>query len=241
MEQFGAILLVILVAAIVVAAIRWSMEQARKRREALASLAAGLGLAFDPDTDRSVGDRLAQFDFFTRGHSRRAFNTLSGSIDIDGRPYPCLAGDFEYKITRSNGKTTTTSTYRFSYLVLGMPLPGVPDLVIRREGLLDKIAGAIGFDDIDFESEAFSRAFHVKSGDKRFAYGVVHPKMMEFLMAGSDSAVHIRSGAACFSDGSRRWEPEGFRERFGWARRFFELWPRHVWDDIAARNAGVSA
>src|SRR5205085_4299284 len=102
-------------------------------------------------------------------------NTLRGPLDASGRAFGALAGDYSYKITRSNGKTTSTSTYRFSYLIVKVPFPDTPGLLIRPETLMDKVAGALGFDDIDFESEEFSRRFLVKSPDKKFAYDVVSP------------------------------------------------------------------
>ena len=49
--------------------------------------------------------------------------------------------------------------------------------------MLDKITEFAGFNDIDFESAEFSRKFYVKSPDKRWAYDVIHPRMMEFLLA----------------------------------------------------------
>ena len=73
-------------------------------------------------------------------------------MTIDERNYPAKMGDFVYKITTSTGKSTQTRTYRFSYLILHLPFGNVPDLLIRREGMFDKLAGAFGFDDIDFES-----------------------------------------------------------------------------------------
>ena len=110
-------------------------------------------------------------------------------------------GDFTYKVTTSSGKSTTTTTYRFSYLILHMPWSGVPDLLIRREGMFDKIAGVLGFDDIDFESAQFSRRFHVSSTDKRFAYDVIDPRMMEFLLKGDPPTVDIENTRCCISDG----------------------------------------
>ena len=61
--------------------------------------------------------------------------------------------------------------------------------VLLREGvgkiktLLDKVSEFVGFDDIDFESAEFSRKFYVKSHDKRWAYDIIHPLMMEYLLA----------------------------------------------------------
>jgi hypothetical protein len=37
----------------------------------------------------------------------------------------------------------------------------------------------------------------------------------------------------CVTDGSRLWEPEDFRARLDFVRRFCELWPRHLLVDLA--------
>ncbi len=222
------ILVLVVFALLAIGAAVWHVRQERKRRDELAALAASLGWAFDPARDRSHDDTYSQFEVFRRGHSREAYNTMSGSVEIDGRAFPARAGDFLYKVTRSNGKTTTTTTYRFSYLILHPPFPRVPDLLIRREGLLDKLAGALGFDDIDFESAEFSRRFHVKSRDKRFAYDVCHPRMMEFLLASNPPCVDLERGAVCVTDGARRWDSPEFLARLDWIRAFFDLWPDHL-------------
>lgn len=204
----------------------WLAE--KKRREAMAGLAARLGWRFDPTRDRSHDDQYAHFELFRRGHSRAALNTLAGELELGGRTWPAKMGDFTYKVTRHTGKSTQTVTYRFSYLILHLPFARVPDLLIRREGLFDKLAGAIGFADIDFESAEFSRRFYVKSPDKRFAYDVIHARMMEFLLAGDSAAIDIEQGRCCVSDGQKRWEPQQFEDTLRWIRQFFELWPQHV-------------
>lgn len=222
---FIPLLIVFAVAAIAMGV--YAMAQERKRREALAALASSLGLTFDPGGDHSHDNRYP-FSCFTRGHSRKAYNTLEGRLTLAGRSFPCRCGDYLYKITSSNGKSTSTRTYRFSYLLLGVPFRGVKNLSIRSETWFDKVKGALGFDDIDFESEEFSRKFHVQSSDRRFAYAVVHPRMMEFLLAHPGPPLEITGGIACLTNGSTRWSPEQFKGTLGWAAGFFEQWPAHV-------------
>ena len=213
--------------ALLAGAAYWAWLAEKKRQEALAALASELGLRFDPGLDRGHDDRYAQFEIFRRGHSRAARNTLHGSIDLFGRACPIVAGDFRYKVASQSGKSTTTTTYRFSYLIAHPPWR-TPPLLIRPEGIFDKIKGAFGFDDIDFESAEFSRRFYVKSTDKRFAYDVLHPRMMEFLLAERPPMLDIEDGAVCLSDGGSRWEPQRFRDEIAFLRRFCELWPRHL-------------
>ena len=228
MNGVGPILLFIVIAAIIALAAYYSYQQARKRREELAALANELSWSFDPSKDSSHEHEFTQFEIFRRGHSRAAFNTLTGSLAIDNRQYPAKMGDYTYKITSSNGKTTTTRTYNFSYLIVQLPFGRVPDLLIRREGFLDRIAGVFGFDDIDFESAEFSKKFCVKSSDKKFAYDVIHPRMMEFLLGNFPTAIDIEQGQCCLSDGSSRWEPQEFKMIMNWIDRFFDQWPDHV-------------
>jgi hypothetical protein len=227
MDCWQFILIPVVLAVIAVAAY-FAWQAQKKRREALAAVAARLGWRFDSRRDRDHDDEYAHFEIYRRGHSRAAYNTLTGEVEIGGRRCPAKMGDFMYKITTSTGKSTHTKTYRFSYLILHLAYVGIPDLLIRREGVLDKIAGAFGFDDIDFESAEFSRRFCVKSPDKRFAYDVIHPRMMEFLLAGNPGAIDIEYGRCCLSDGRRRWEPQQFEANLAWLRQFFDHWPQHV-------------
>lgn len=78
-------------------------------------------------------------------------------------------------------------------------------------------------DDIDFESAEFSARFHVSSDDRKWAYDVIHARMMEFMLtAPSGSALEMGSHEiAVFKRGQARpadYEAaigliEGFRER----------------------------
>jgi hypothetical protein len=216
----------------VFAYISWKAEQAR--RAELSALADRLGFQFHPDADGDLDDEYAQFEIFRRGHSRAALDTLVGTLEVDGHPCAARCGDFRYRVTHSTGKSTTTTTYRFSYLMVKVPWRHTPPLLVRPEGIFDKLAGAFGFDDIDFESAEFSRRFYVKSSDKKFAYDVIHPRMMEFLLAQQPPMLDLEGGAICCSDGQGRWEPAAYEARIAFVRQFFGLWPRHLLQDLEA-------
>jgi hypothetical protein len=216
--------LLIPVVVVLFAAIAYFAWLAQKaRREALAALAAERGWRFDPAKDYDHDDEYAHFEVFRKGSSRAAYNTLYGSVEIDGRPYRVKMGDFRYTI--QHGKSSLT--HHRSYLIMHMPF-ATPNLLIRGEGLFDKLRGALGFDDIDFESEAFSRRFYVMSSDKKFAYDVVHPRMMEWLMAKKVPLIDIERGRCCLVSDRGKWEPDEFSR---WLRRvdeFFQLWPDYL-------------
>ena len=219
------VILVILGAAAVVFFIYMSHLAAKRRREELHDLARELDLSFDPSRDRDHDSEYREFGIFRRGRKRAAFNTLTGRIEFGKRDCWIKMGDFRYTI--QHGKSSSTHT--FSYLILNLPYQGVPKLVIRREGMFDKIASAVGFDDIDFESAEFSRKFFVTSSDKKFAYDVIHPRTMEFLLTSDGPSLEIANDRCCIHDSVRRkWTVSDFRKRLWWIREFLELWPDYV-------------
>lgn len=234
MNPLFAILIIAGILAVILGAI-YERRRERQRTEQLRTLAADLDFDFDDRKDSSHDELFAQFEVFRRGFGRVAFNTMTGRVAIGPSGFGVRMGDFLYKEQHSNGKSSYTVTYRLSYCILMLPWPGVPGLLIRPERFLDRLTGAIGFDDIDFESAEFSRRFFVKSSDKRFAYDVVTPRMMEFLLERNDLAVDLEGGACLFVDGTRRWSPHEFRMALGRLSRFFELWPEHVVEDLASR------
>ena len=105
-----------------------------ERQADLAALATDRGWIYSSDYDYSHDSRYPDFSVFQQGHSRYAYNTLRGSIDIDGQPWPILLGDYHYKITSRNGKKTTTRTYTLSFGIIELPYAQLPDLTIRAEG-----------------------------------------------------------------------------------------------------------
>ena len=66
----------------------------KERRGALASLARRLGWIFDPTEDPDHDEQYAHFGIFRRGHSRAAYNTLTGKLEILGRSCPANAMSF---------------------------------------------------------------------------------------------------------------------------------------------------
>lgn len=211
----------------------WKAEQ--QRRKELSILAMQLGFSFNPHHDRQHDDEYAHFEIFRKGHSRSAYNTMRGTVEVDGNRYRVKMGDFTYKVTSGSGKSRSTTTYNFSYLILHLSFLDVPSLLIRPEGLFDKLAGAFGFEDIDFESVEFSKRFHVKSSDKRFAYDVITPQMMEFLMMSMPCAVDIEHCRCLLSDGRKRWDPLQFQAMLDWGSLFLDNWPDHVQHELHGR------
>jgi hypothetical protein len=156
-----------------------SWLQQKKRREAWLPFAADLGCAFSPSDIFDIA-RTSPHSLFNQGHSRRAYNVMHG--DYRGRAVRC----FDYRYTIGSGKNS--HTYRLTCVMLAAPIP-FPPLIVRPEGFLDHLGHALGIEDINFESDAFNRAFYVKCQDRRFAYDVIHQGAMEYLL--NHSAVFV--------------------------------------------------
>ena len=72
------ILIIILIAAVFIGGMMYSAYLARKRREAMAALAASLGLSYRSQKDRSLPSRFAFLNKLAQGSNRYAYNVLSG-------------------------------------------------------------------------------------------------------------------------------------------------------------------
>lgn len=223
-NAFCFIIPIFIVGMIVLAVV--SAKHAKARREALAALAAELGVHFDPDSRSNRATAYNAFDLFDRGHGRRLYNTLEGHVDLGGHRLYVRIGDYLYKTTSGSGKNRRTHTHHHSYLLLDLP-QDTPDIQIRPEHFFDRMASAIGFNDLDFESVEFSDAFHVKASDERFAYDLFHPRMMELLLRERPPGLQMRRGLLLLHGGGT-WKVEQFRPHVEFVRQFIEHWPRHL-------------
>ena len=195
----GIILIVSLFLVLVIGGAIYSVIAARKRREELFELASRLGLNFSPGNDYSLAERFGFLDKLAQGSNRYAFNVISGNY----RQQQVLVFDYHYEThsTDSKGRRQTHHHY-FSFFILLLPI-SFPELKISREGFLSKIAQALGYDDIDFESAEFSRAFCVRSKDRKFAYDVCNAQMMEYLLANRDLSLEIEGPALALAFDTR--------------------------------------
>ena len=164
-------------------------EPEEVRRKELAALARKLKLEFNPKNDFKLAERFLFLTWLKRGDVRYAYNVMHGyHLDY-------LVTIFDY--TFSAGKCS----YYWSAFVLEMKT-NFPDTIISHESLESRFAEELGMPHIAFESAEFTRTFLVRSADKKFAFDVCHPRMMEYLLANKDLTVEIRGGyvAVLFED-----------------------------------------
>lgn len=177
----------------------YSAIAARKRREGLAALAQRLSLSFDPGTVPEIADRYGFLKQLAHGSNRYATNVLSGNY----RRNEVQAFDYHYETYSTDSKgNRQTHHHWFSFFILTLPAQ-FPDLTIRRENFLTKVAEVFGYQDIKFESAEFSKTFCVQSPDKKFAYDVCNAQMMEYLLANRDLSIEIENDVIALAFDSR--------------------------------------
>lgn len=194
MEPF----IVVIFVGIAVVGIVVHLILAGRRRDAMRQVAARLGLMFDPGRDKVLPKQYKFLDKLRQGSSRYAFNILSGRY----KNHDIKAFDYHYK----TGSGDSEHHHYISFFMLQLPRAFV-ELKIGPERFFSKVAQALGYDDIDFESHEFSRKFCVRSADKKFAYDVCNAKMIEYLLANEDLTIEIEANIMAMSF-DRRLSPE---------------------------------
>ncbi len=198
-----------------------------KRKKELAVWATNAGLTFSPRSDHTCDDRYPKFGCLHRGHSRSAYNIASGSWN--SRPLEA----FDYRYVTGHGKNR--STHAFSAVILGSGLSLKP-LQIRSENLFDKLTEFFGLDDIDFESAQFSREFHVKSPDKKWAYDVLHQRTLEFLLNNPKFSIEFDSEhVVCWRN--RRFDLQTRESAIGVVEGILDRLPEYL---VRERRKGVT-
>jgi hypothetical protein len=169
------VLIVVGVAVAVAVAVLFYLAE-KKRLEAIVRWAAANGWTYTEEDDRWVDAwRGAPFG---EGHSREAANVMER--EVGGRR--AVVFDYSYKVTTSDGKTTTTTTYEFSIYAQQLPA-ALPDVAIEPEGLWDKAVKLFGAQDVELESMEFNDRYRVKADDPKVAYDVLNARTMDALLA----------------------------------------------------------
>ncbi|HEY5652033.1 MAG TPA: DUF3137 domain-containing protein [Acidimicrobiia bacterium] len=206
-----------------ITAIAYSIMSAAKRRDSAAALATRLGMSYHATDDLGIA-RLPH-PIFRLGDRRKASNLVAGSM----RGRHVVLFDYEHTVDRTDpeGKRSS-STYSFSGVEVDLDIQ-CPSTVIRRERVTTKLANALGVGgDVQFESDAFNRAFEVRSSSQQFAFTLVDPAMMQWLMTNAaDLDIQFEPGSLVVITKRRQWtEMESLAAR---VLDFTERFPRLVW------------
>jgi hypothetical protein len=175
----GIIIALVVVLIGVVAVLAYRLE--KKRREEMRRWAREGGWHLD---ERKTKRPDLPFALFDQGHSRYSRFHASKVVPeaVPGLDEAAVQlFEYHYAVTTSTGKSTSTSHHHF-HCALVEPGLDLGAVTIRNEHIGDKLAQAIGFDDIDFEDHEFSRKFVVQARDRKEAYDLIDQRMMAFLL-----------------------------------------------------------
>lgn len=201
MEPAVVILIVVVAVGLFVTVAYLSHLHTKKRREALAAWAESRGLRFSPDKVTNFEQRFPAFDRLRTGKGRYAHNISTGPIppmpDGTQRHWATPTGgavvafDYHYYTESTDSKGRKTKTHHhFSAVVIETRMNFHP-LLIRPENVFDKFASFFGKGDINFESAEFSRKFFVRCPHRRWAYDIITPATMEFLLSREASTIEM--------------------------------------------------
>ncbi len=195
-----------------------------RRRAALAAFAASKGWSYTDRDDtwatRFVGEP------FGRGENRQARNVLRGR----DQEHELVAFDYSFETRNDDSRGGSNKTvHRFSVAVLALPA-WLPLLEVTPESLGTRIAGTLGRQDIELESEDFNRRYRVQAADPKFAFDVLNPRTMQRLLALPPLRLRVEGpDAFCWEPG--RSEPVALLARLSALNTVLTGIPSYIWSD----------
>ncbi|MEI6916663.1 MAG: hypothetical protein WCL39_16120 [Armatimonadota bacterium] len=209
----------------------------KKRREELLLESLDLGLTFDQDDPFSIETRYEFFSWIDQGHNRTAYNVMYGTVD----DFEIKAFDYRFYTMESGhnaagNPSSNESLHDFSAIIADTKCL-FKELHIKPEGFFDRIGDALGFADIDFESDEFSRAYCVKGPDKKFAYDMIHPRMMELLMVDRRWSMEFKANCVMLVLGTSNFTPDQIKDGIARVRQMMSLIPDYLKQQIAIGGA----
>ena len=226
----GIAVVIVVAGAAVVGGYLISRQITQRRRAALIAVASSLGFRYAPDDPFDTVD--LPFALFRRGDGRGVENVLWG---VAGNLAVRLCDYWYYDESTDSKGGRHRSYHRFSCATTSIAAY-VPGITVGRENVLTRLGGALGFDDIEFESEEFNRAFRVKSEDRKFAFDLIDARMMAFLLDASSGCTFevVGSDLLC---ATRRVRPAELPSLVQVLQSFHAHVPNVVWSLYPARGS----
>lgn len=153
-------------------------EAERKRVAELPEFAQEFGFQYVEGPEYEIPHEFSFLPHLDDGIRVRAENIIYGQFE----DYWFIAFDYLYETMHKDkdGKIYFRTT-SFGVFVFELDFPCYP-LTISSEASRGFLERLFDSDDIDFESVEFNRRFYVRSSDRKWAYDIIHPRMMEFLL-----------------------------------------------------------
>lgn len=221
-NPFGFTLMLFAAIVVIVLVLIQNAKTRKMHTDTIIDFSLRNNLKYAPDDNLSVINRYYFSKLMGQGHDKRAENLVYGKIKDRDFIF------FDYRYRTGSGKNEQS----FEFGVASVELPIIfSDLYIRAENVMDKIAGAIGFNDINFESEEFNRAFYVKSSNKKFAYDIINSAAMQLLLENREWIIELNSNSILFYK-SRIFSVEDYEKVSSFANNFIDIIPEYIMNPI---------
>jgi len=176
----------------------WAWRYEKKRTEALAPVAAELGLQFHTGDNPPFVAPWASYYLFEYGHNKLFANVMHGQVE------GVEAAVFDYRFTTGSGKSK--STHHQTVVCLRADDLRLPFFALRPEGIFHKIGQLLGYQDIDFDTHpSFSAKYLLRGQDEAAIRATFDEQLLNFLDntkglsldGGNDRFLYYRHGKRC--------------------------------------------
>ena len=195
----------------------------QKRIQALASAASQLGLQFsraDP-----FGILAEPFQLLRKGDGQGVENVMWGTWQgLEVRQF-----DYWYYEESTDSRGSRSKTYyRFNCVICPIDA-SCAHLTIDHENLFTRLADALSFHDIQFESDEFNKKYQVKCRDRKFANDFIDARLMRWLLQHGEGFSFEAAGDELLC-AHRRLQPTELIPLLGSAKAFRDEIPHVVFD-----------
>jgi hypothetical protein len=205
----GWIVLFVFVAVAAVAAIVslfYYLE--KKRTEEMGLAAERLGFSFSAEPEPGLLEGLRSLRLFSQGRSRKIRSVLRHQVD------DIQITLFDYRFTTSSGKHNRTHDQTVG--LFETERLELPAFALRPEHVFHRLAGALGYQDIDFEQDpAFSEAVLLQGRDEHHIRSLFDRNLLAYFARHPGVCAEGEGSRLVFYRQERRVEPaqlEGFVE-----------------------------
>jgi hypothetical protein len=145
-----------------------------------------------------------------------------------------LAFDYHYEQDSTSDGKRTAEHCRFSAVMVASGFPLEP-LAIGPVGEFDRLRQLFGNPRVEFESIEFNRRFFVTSPNRRWAYDVIHARVMEFLLASPPIPMEFGRSTVLACDRSM-FSLHEFHQAISMANGLLDRLPSYVVQQQSARK-----
>ena len=203
----------------------YSAWAGKRRKEGLTQTASEMGYTFLPEDKEFNGQLQAagQFEIFSKGHSRKAYNILRG------QRRDAQVAVFDYKHTTGGGRSS--QTHHLTLALLTLSQAELVQFSLRPRRMFDKLASRFGQKEMNFESAIeFSKKYLVQGNDEEAVRRLFNPSVMALFEQQNNLSCEATATQLLVYRSDKTVKPEELRAFLDNATQFLELMRRPAYD-----------